>query len=58
MNIESTTINRTQEQTPQIQQPTSKENDGKFAEELKNIKNDSETTNEKDTKKSRRRKSS
>ena len=46
MNIELTTFNRTQETTSQKQQVPSKENDGKFAEELKNIKKDSDVKNE------------
>ena len=40
MNIESKTINLTKEVSTQKQNVVSKENDGKFAEELKNIKND------------------
>ena len=50
MNIESKQINLTQEVSPQKQNTVSKENDGKFAEELKNVKKDSETKDTKDTK--------
>lgn len=50
MNIESTAINHTKETTSQKQQISSKENDGKFAEELKNVKKESDVKNEKEVK--------